>query len=121
MRIGLSLQGFTYSFMRENSNSEHWFQDYKTYWAAFLAIVLLQAGLTAYTLRLAWSPLQSFFILFFVFVALNNLVSVIILVLTWPARRNFNFSRYIKILIAFSAIYFISVIISAGVTFYRGN
>lgn len=95
----------------------HWFKDYKAYWGGFLLLVIAQAGLTSS--QTPWQPVVSFLIFFGAYLVLNLVVSVIILVLTWPARRNFHFSRYIKLLIAFSAVYFLSQLIAVLVTYFQ--
>jgi hypothetical protein len=95
----------------------HWFRDYKMYWGAFLLINMLQAALTTYLTP--WPPVTTFFIFFGAYLALNISVSAILLVLTWPARRNLSFSRFIKLLIAFSAIYFLSQLIAFLVPYFQ--
>lgn len=95
----------------------HWFKDHKTYWTAFLLLIVAQAQATA--VQTPWPLLASFLIFFGAYLILNVIVSVIILLLTWPAKRNLHFSRYIKILIAFSAVYFLSQLIALLVSYFR--
>jgi hypothetical protein len=98
-------------------NRQHWFKDHKEYWGGFLLLIIAQAGLTlAQTSRpkVAW-----FFIFFGAYLIINVIVAFIILLLTWPARRNLDFSRYIKLLIAFSAVYMISQLIAILVTYFQ--
>lgn len=100
-----------------NSEQKHWFKDYKQYWGGFLLLIIAQAGLTTYLTP--WPPVITFFIFFGSYLILNLAVSAIILVLTWPAKRNFHFSRFIKLLIAFSAIYFLSQLIAFLVPYFQ--
>lgn len=96
---------------------EHWFKDYKGYWGGFLLLIIAQAWLTSS--QTPWPPLVSFLIFFGAYLVLNVVVAIIILLLTWPARRNFHFSRFIKLLIAFSAVYFLSQLIAFMVPYFR--
>lgn len=96
---------------------QHWFKDHKEYWGGFLLLIIAQAWLTASRPqdgKVAW-----FLIFFGAYLIINVFVAVIILLLTWPVRRNLNFSRYIKILIAFSAVYFISQLIAFLVVYFQ--
>ncbi len=97
----------------------HWFRNYKMYWGVYLLINMLQATLTVYQYGAPWGLIVSFTLFLIIYIALNNVVAGIIFLLTWPARRNFLFSRYIKILIAFSAVYFLSQFISFIVPFFQ--
>src|SRR5687768_11541698 len=98
-------------------NRQHWFNDHKEYWGGFILLIIAQAWLTVAQTscpKVAW-----FFIFFGAYLIINVMVAVIILLLTWPVRRNLHFSRYIKILIAFSAVYFISQLIAVLVTYFQ--
>ncbi len=96
---------------------EHWFKDYKQHWGIFLLIVLAQAVVLAYQTAVTAGMMA----VFFVFLLLINLtVAGMIMVLTWPVRRNFHFSRFIKILIAFAAVYGISQLIAVLVVYFKG-
>lgn len=97
----------------------HWFRDYKIYWGIYLLINMLQAVLTVYQYGATWGLIVSFTLFLIIYIALNNVIAGIIFLLTWPARRNFLFSRYIKILIAFAAVYFLSQFISFIVPFFQ--
>lgn len=98
------------------SARKHWFKDYKAYWGGFLLLIMAQAYLTV--LQTSW-PVVVFFIFFAAYSIINVVVAYVILLLTWPVRRNLDFSRYIKMLIAFSAVYFISQVIAVLVTYYQ--
>lgn len=100
-----------------DQQKEHWFRDYKGYWGGFLLLVVAQAWLTA--AQTSWPPLAAFLIFFGIYLLLNIIVSVIILLLTWPAKRNLHFSRYIKLLIAFAGVYFLSQLIAVLVTYFQ--
>lgn len=95
----------------------HWLKGYKKYWVAFLLLLVAQAGLTVW--QTSWPKLTWFFIFLVTYLIIHVIVALIILLLTWPVRRNFDFSRYIKILIAFSAVYFISQSIALIVTYFQ--
>lgn len=97
---------------------KHWLKDHKEYWGGFLLLIIAQAGLTA--AQTSWPKVAWFFIFFGAYLVINVIVAVIILLLTWPVRRNFDFSRYLKILIAFSAVYFISQLIAFLIPYFRG-
>jgi hypothetical protein len=96
----------------------HWFKDHKGYWISFLLLIIAQAWITSR--QTPWPPFAAWLIFFGAYLVINVLVSVIILVLTWPARRNFHFSRYIKILIAFAAVFFLSQLIAVLVAYFQG-
>jgi hypothetical protein len=104
--------------MEENPKT-HWVRNYKMYWGAYLLINMLQATLTVHQFGARWGLLVSFTLFLIIYIALNNVVAGIIFLLTWPARRNFLFSRYIKILLAFSAVYFLSQFISYIIPFFQ--
>lgn len=89
---------------------KHWLKDYKQYWGGFLLLIIAQAWLTVS--QTSWPKVEWFFIFFGAYVIINALVALVILLLTWPVRKNLDFSRFIKILIAFSAVYFISQLIA---------
>lgn len=97
---------------------KHWLKDHKEYWGGFLLLIIAQAGLTA--AQTSWPKVAWFFIFFGAYLVINVIVAVIILLLTWPVRRNFDFPRYLKILIAFSAVYFISQLIAFLIPYFRG-
>lgn len=99
---------------------EHWFNDYKQHWGGFILIVLAQAGLSTYQTPATWNKISTFFIFFGAYILINLAVAGIIMLLTWPVRRNFHFSRFIKVLIAFAAVYGISQVISVLVVYYQG-
>lgn len=99
--------------------TKHWFSDHKQYWGGFLLIVLAQAALSTYQAPPAWNKILTFFIFFGAYVVINLVVAVIIMLLTWPVRRDFAFSRFIKILIAFAAVYAISQLISVLVVHFQ--
>jgi hypothetical protein len=94
----------------------HWFTDYKLYWGSFLLLIIAQAWLTV--AQTSWSKVPWFFVFLGAYLVINLLVALLILFLTWPARRNLDFSRYMKLLIAFSAVYFISQIIALLVPYF---
>lgn len=97
--------------------TEHWFKNYQSYWGGFLLLIVGQAVVTSYQM---YKPtIEAFLILFGVYLVLNVIVSVIILLLTWPAKRNLHFSRYIKLLIAFSAVFFLSQGITSVITYFQ--
>jgi hypothetical protein len=96
---------------------KHWFKDYKEYWGAFLLLVIAQAWLTV--AQTSWPKVTWFFVFFGAYLIINLIVALIILLLTWPVRRNLDFSRYIKMLIAFSAVYFISQLIAFLVLYFE--
>lgn len=75
---------------------------------------MAQSGLSV--LQTSW-PLFVFFIFFAAYSMINVVVAYVILLLTWPVRRNLDFSRYIKMLIAFSAVYLISQVIAVLVEY----
>lgn len=100
-----------------NPEREHWFKDHLGYWGGFLLLIIGQAGIT--TAQTSWPPFATFLIFFGSYLVINVIVSVIILLLTWPVRRNFDFSRYVKILIAFAAVFFLSQVIAALVTYFQ--
>lgn len=102
-----------------NPNPEHWFKDYKEYWGGFLVLIIAQAWLTVS--QTSWPKVTWFFIFFGAYLIINIIVAFIILLLTWPVRRNLDFSRYIKMLIAFSAVYFISQLIAFLVYYFQAN
>lgn len=99
-------------------NRQHWFKDYKEYWGGFLLLIIAQAWLTVS--QTSWSKVAWFFIFFGAYMIINVIVALIILLLTWPVRRSLDVSRYIKILIAFSAVYFISQLIAFLVPYFQG-
>lgn len=101
-----------------DSNRQHWFKDYKEYWGGFLLLIIAQAWLTAS--QTSWPKVAGFFIFFGAYLIINVIVAIGILLLTWPVRRNLDFSRYIKILIAFSAVYSISQLIAFLVSYFQG-
>ncbi|HMV10640.1 MAG TPA: hypothetical protein PK325_10465 [Cyclobacteriaceae bacterium] len=101
-----------------NDNLKHWFRDYGAYWIAYLLTIVLQAVITES--QLPEPTVTWFFIFLGGFFVINILVAFLILLLTWPARRNLAFSRYIKILIAFSAVYVLSQLIAAAVVYFQG-
>lgn len=98
-------------------NPQHWFSEHKQYWGGFLLLILAQAWLTV--MQTSWPKVTWFFIFFGAYLIINGIVAVIILLLTWPVRRNLSFSRYIKILIAFSAVYLISQVIAIVVPYIQ--
>lgn len=100
-----------------NQQREHWFNDYKGYWGGFILLVAGQAWITS--AQTSWPPLAAFLIFFGIYLLVNVLVALIILLLTWPAKRNLYFSRYIKLLIAFGAVYFLSQVIAVLVTYFQ--
>lgn len=101
-----------------NQNPKHWFNDYRGYWAVYLLMIAVQAGLTVSQLR---EPTFAWYLIFYgAFLIINAVVAVIILLLTWPARRNLDFSRYIKILIAFSAVYVLSQLLAVLIAYLQG-
>jgi hypothetical protein len=97
---------------------KHWFKDYKAYWAAYLSIIVVQAAVTLY--QFPKPTVDWYFILFGAFLLINVIVALLILLLTWPARRNLAFSRYIKILIAFSSVYVLSQLVAALIVYLQG-
>lgn len=99
------------------SNRQHWFNDHKQYWGGFLLLTIAQAWLTV--LQTSWPKVTWFFIFFGAYLIINIIVALVILLLTWPVRRNLSFSRYIKILIAFSAVYLISQVIAILVPYIQ--
>lgn len=99
-----------------DSGRQDWFKNHKAYWGGFLLLILAQAWLTVS--QTSWPKVKWFFIFFGAYLIVNVIVALIILLLTWPVRRNLDFSRYIKILIAFSTVYFISQLIAALVNNY---
>lgn len=100
-----------------DSERNHWFKDHKLYWGSFLLLIIGQAWVTASVT--SWPRVSAFLIFFGIYLVLNVVVSVAILLLTWPVRRNFHFSRYIKILVAFAGIYFLSQVIAFVVTYLQ--
>ncbi len=99
-------------------HQKHWLKDYKGYWIGYVLIVFLQAVVTDFQM---WKPsVISFFVFLGSFFVINIVVAFLILLLTWPARRNLAFSRYIKILIAFSAVYILSELIAATIVYFQG-
>lgn len=103
--------------MTEQS-AKHWLKDYAGYWIAYVLIVILQAIVTEFQMWKASAV--SFFIFLGGFFVINLVVAALILLLTWPARRNLAFSRYMKILIAFSVVYVVSQLIAAVVVYFQG-
>lgn len=100
-----------------NTDRQHWFKDHTAYWAGFLLLVIAQAAVTV--AQTSWPKVAWFFIFFGAFIIINVFVALVILLLTWPVRRNLDFSRFIKILIAFSAVYLISQVIAIVVTYFQ--
>lgn len=101
-----------------DQHQKHWLKDHTGYWLAYVLIVFLQAFVTDFQM---WEPgLLSFFVFLGSFFVINLAVAFLILLLTWPARRNLAFSRYIKILIAFSAVYISSQLIAAAIAYLQG-
>lgn len=100
-----------------DNRKEHWFKDYKGYWAGFLLLVIGQAWLTS--AQTSWPPLSAFLIFFGLYLVVNVVVSLLILLLTWPVKRNLHFSRYIKLLIAFGGVYFLSQVIAVLAIYFQ--
>lgn len=100
--------------------TKHWFKDHKEYWGGFLLIVLAQAALTTYQTPATWNRISTFFIFSGAYIVINLFVAGVIMLLTWPVRKDFAFSRFIKILIAFAAVYGISQLISVLVVHFKG-
>jgi len=96
---------------------QHWFKDYKEYWGGYLLLIIAQAWLTVS--QTSWPKVTWFFIFFGAYLIINLAVSFIILLLTWPVRKNLDFSRYVKTLIAFSAVYFLSQLIAFVVSYFQ--
>ena len=99
--------------------SKHWFKDHKEYWGGFLLIVLAQAALSTYQAPATWNKIFTFSMFFGAYVIINLVVAGIIMLFTWPVRKDFAFSRFIKILIAFGAVYGISQLISVLVVYFQ--
>jgi hypothetical protein len=98
---------------------KHWFKEYRHYWGGFIIIVLAQAAMSTYQAPESWDTVTTFFLFFAAYLVVNLVVAGIIMLLTWPVRRNFDFSRFIKTLIAFAAVYGISQLISIAVVYFQ--
>lgn len=95
-----------------------WFNDYKIYWLVYVLLVAGQAWMTVS--QTSWPKVKWFTVFFAGYLIIHLVVALLILLLTWPVRRNLEFARYMKILIAFSAVFFLSQLITVVVAYFQG-
>lgn len=100
-----------------DQNRLNWFNHYKIYWLAYVLLVAGQAWITV--LQTSWPRVKWFAIFLASYLIIHLVIAFLILLLTWPVRRNLEFARYMKILIAFSAVFFLSQLITVVIAYFQ--
>jgi hypothetical protein len=100
----------------------NWFFKYRDHWFGFIAIVVVHSiiqtladGPGSFSLPLA------FLGTLLAIIVATNCVALLLLIITWPFKKNFHMSRYMNILVIFAFIMMTMEIIHLALDFARGG
>jgi hypothetical protein len=99
-----------------------WFSNYRDHWFGFIAIVVVQSIIQAWTDDSEDSafPLRFLYALLGI-IAATNCVALFLFIITWPFKKNFNIARYMNILVVFAFFIMTIEIIHLALDFVRGE